>query len=87
MSTTAYIALSVGEAVLLVLVLAIALIQVRRRLDGIAAGLTTLGSALGNIETNIHLIGIAVPLINTPLSAIVGALPHIASKAERVARG
>ncbi len=46
MSTNAYIILSVVEAVLLVLVLAVALVAIRRRLDAIAAGLTALGSAL-----------------------------------------
>jgi hypothetical protein len=88
MSTDAYIALSVLEAVLLVAVLAVALIQVRRRLENIAGGLETLGGALASIERDhLSLIGPAVAKINDPLSAIVGALPGIAEKAETVANG
>lgn len=87
MSTDAYIALSLAEAGLLVLVLAIALIRIRQHLDAIAAGLSTLGGALGGIEGDLQLIGIAVPPINEPLTAIAGALPGIANKAEQVARG
>lgn len=85
MSATVYILLSVIEAVLLVLVLAIALIRIRVRLDGIAAGLATLASALGGIEKDLVLIGVAVPRINAPLEDIVAALPGIAEKAETVA--
>lgn len=87
MSTNAFIILSVLEAVLLVVVLAGALILIRRRLDAIAADLGTLGTALGGIEQDLQLIGVAVPPINDPLFAIAGALPSIARKAEIVARG
>jgi len=87
MSTTAYTALSVGEAALLVLVLAVALLRVRVRLTAIGAGLATLASALGGVEQDLQLIGVAVPPINDPLTDIAGALPGIAAMAETVARG
>ncbi len=86
MSTTAYIVLSVGEAVLLVLVLAVALIRIRQRLDGITANLGALAGACVGIEKDLKLIGVAVPPINEPLVAIAGALPGIAHKAEQVNR-
>ena len=86
MSTGLYVLLSVVEAVLLVVVLALALIRIRQRLDEIATGLGTLGSALGGIEKDLGLIGVVAPKINGPLSVIVGALPGIAHKAEAVAR-
>jgi hypothetical protein len=86
MSTALFILLSVVEAVLLVLVLAVALIQVRRRLTTIAEGLGTLGSALATVESQ-HLrpLAPAVQAINEQLEVIVGALPGIADKAATVA--
>jgi len=84
--TELLIILSLVEAILLVVVLANALVRIRRRLDAIAAGLTTFGSALGGIEKDLVLIGLAVPMINKPLAAIVSVLPGIAEKAEAVAR-
>lgn len=86
MSTELLILLSVAEAVVLVLVLAVALIQLRRRLTTIANALGTLGSALGGIEGQLQMIRPATAAINAPLRAIVGALPGIATKAETVAR-
>lgn len=87
MSTELYILLSVVEAVLLVVVLALALIRIAQRLNEIAEGLQTLGSALGGVEKDLALIGVVAPAINGPLSDIVDALPGIAEKAETVARG
>ncbi len=86
MSTNLLIILSVAEAVVLVAVLAVALVQVRRRLTTIANALGTLGSDLGGIEGQLRMIGPAAAAINSPLRAIVGALPGIAEKAETVAR-
>ncbi len=86
MSTNTFILLSVLEAVLLVVVLAIALIRIRQHLDGLTASLGALGGALGGIEKDLQLIGVAVPPINDPLAAIAGALPGIAHKAEQVNR-
>jgi len=87
MSTSLYILLSVVEAVLLVVVLALALIRITQRLNEIATGLEALGSSLGGVEQDLARIGVVAPKINAPLKAIVGALPGIAEKAETVARG
>jgi hypothetical protein len=54
---------------------------------GIAAGIARLGAALRGVQQDVELIGEAVPAINRPLGTIAGALPGIAEKAERVARG
>ena len=56
-------------------VLALALIEIRRRLVKIDAGLATLGSALEG----------AVKAINAQFDIILGALPEIARKAAIVA--
>lgn len=86
MSTPLLIALSVVEAVLLVAVLALALIEVRRRLTGIADGLDTLGSALATVESaHLRSLTPAVEAINDGLGAILGRLPGVAKKAATVA--
>ncbi len=86
MSTTALTLLSLLDAVLLVVVLAIALIQIRRRLNTISAGLGTLGSDLATIESE-HLRPLApnVDQINERLGMIVDTLVGIADKAAIVA--
>jgi hypothetical protein len=80
------IALSVAEAVLVVVVLALALIEIRRRLTRIADGLNTLGSALTAVESE-HLrpLARAVEAINDQFSKILGLLPGVADKAAIVA--
>lgn len=80
------IALSVAEAVLVVVVLALALIEIRRRLTRIADGLNTLGSALTTVESE-HLrpLARAVEAINDQFSKILGLLPGVADKAAIVA--
>ncbi len=82
MSTPLLILLSVLEAVLLVVVLAVALIQVERRLTTIANGLNRLGSDLAGIESQ-HLRPLASLLqaINERLQVIVNMLQPIARKA------
>lgn len=86
MSTSLLIALSVAEAVVLVVVLALALIEIRRRLTTIAEGLATLGSALTTVESE-HLrpLGPAVVAINDQFSRIIGLMPGVADKAAIVA--
>lgn len=86
MSTELLIALSVVEAVLLVVVLGLALILIERRLRRISRALGELASALQGVEGELVKLGPAVLQINTPLQAIVGALPGIAEKAEILAR-
>ena len=78
--------LSVLLAAVVVLVLALALIEIRRRLTAIGAGLATLGSALEGVEAQ-HLRPLegAVKAINAQFDVILGALPEIARKAAIVA--
>ncbi len=78
--------LSVLLAVVVIAVLAVALIEVRRRLHNISEGLATLGGALETVEAE-HLRPLepAVKAINAQFEVITGALPGIASKAAVVA--
>jgi hypothetical protein len=87
MSTTLLIVLSVAEAVLLVVVLALALIEIRRRLADISAGLGTLRSALADVESQ-HLRPLepAVTAINEQFSRIIALMPGVADKAAVVAQ-
>ena len=78
--------LSVLLAAVVVAVLALALIEIRRRLTAIGDGLATLGSALEGVEAE-HLRPLegAVKAINAQFDVILGALPEIARKAAIVA--
>jgi hypothetical protein len=78
--------LSVLLAIVVVAVLALALIEIRRRLTAIGDGLATLASALGGVEAE-HLRPLegAVKAINAQFDVILGALPEIARKAAIVA--
>ncbi|MEA2410840.1 MAG: hypothetical protein QOC77_1401 [Thermoleophilaceae bacterium] len=86
MSDTALIVLSVVLAVVVVAVLALALIEVRRGLTRISAGLAALDGALQGVEAD-HLRPLepAVKAINAQFDIILGALPGIARKAAVVA--
>jgi hypothetical protein len=87
MSSTHVLALlTVLLAAVVVLVLAAALIGVRRRLARISEGLATLATALEGVEVQ-HLRPLepAVKAINAQFDIILGALPGIASKAAIVA--
>jgi hypothetical protein len=81
------ILLSMLEPALLVLILAVGLSQVAKRLEIISDGLGTLGGALATVESQ-HLR----PLfklagdVNGPLKIIVDTLPVIAGKARLVVR-
>jgi hypothetical protein len=85
-STHALVILSVVLAAGVVLVLAVALIEVRRGLTRISAGLATLAAALEGVESQ-HLRPLegAVKAINGQFEVILGALPGIARKAAIVA--
>ncbi|MDQ6776714.1 MAG: hypothetical protein M3071_10990 [Actinomycetota bacterium] len=85
MSTNLLILLSVVEAVVLVAVLALALIEIRRRLLVISDGLSTLASALTTVETQ-HLrpLGGALSAVNERAGTLLGLLPVVAQKAEVV---
>ena len=86
-STHVLVLLSVVLAAGVVLVLAVALIEVRIGLKRISAGLATLASALEGVEAE-HLRPLegAVTAINEQFDIILGALPGIASKAAIVAQ-
>lgn len=87
MSTTdVLVLLSVVLTALVVLVLAVALIEVRERLLSISEGLGTLAAALSGVESQ-HLrpLGGAVEAINAQFDVILSALPGIADKAAIVA--
>jgi len=80
------VALSVLLAAIVIAVLAVALIEIRRRLSAIGDGLATLGAALEGVEAE-HLRPLegAVKAINAQFDVILGALPEIARKAAIVA--
>ncbi|HEX3294978.1 MAG TPA: hypothetical protein VHR38_14700 [Solirubrobacterales bacterium] len=86
MSTSLLIVLSVAEAVVLVVVLALALIEIRRRLASIASDLNDLGAALNGVEQE-HLRPLrpAVEAINTQFDGIIGLMPSVAAKAAIIA--
>jgi len=87
MSTNLLIVLSVAEAVILVVVLALALIEIRRLLNSIAEDLGVLGSALTTVESE-HLRPLrpAVEAINAQFEGIIGLMPGVAEKAAIVAK-
>jgi uncharacterized membrane protein YkgB len=78
--------LSVVLGAVVILVLALALVEIRRRLVKINEGLATLGTALAGVEAE-HLRPLegAVRAINAQFDVILGALPEIARKAAIVA--
>ena len=78
--------LSVLLGAVVIVVLALALVEIRRRLVRINDGLATLGSALEGVEAE-HLRPLegAVKAINAQFDIILGALPEIARKAAIVA--
>jgi len=87
MSTDLMTALSVAEAVLLVVVLAIALTRVRQGLAGISSGLTGLAGALATVESqHLRQLGSVVGQINERFATILSVLPGIATKAAFVVR-
>ncbi|MGH2942193.1 MAG: hypothetical protein ACRDLN_05395 [Solirubrobacteraceae bacterium] len=87
MSTELMTALSVAEAVLLVLILAVALTRVREGLAGISSGLTSLASALATVESqHLRQLGTVVGQINERFATILSVLPGIAGKAALVVR-
>jgi hypothetical protein len=87
MSTDLMTILSIAEAGLLVLVLAIGLTRVRQRLTAISDGLKALAGALVTVEgQHLRPLPSAVAAINAPLLTITTVLPGIAAKAALVVR-
>lgn len=87
MSTEVMIILSMAEPALLVIVLAIALTMVAKRLEIISEGLGTLGGALATVESQ-HLRPLSqlAADVNGPLKIVADTLPVIAGKAALVVR-
>jgi hypothetical protein len=87
MSFELLVALSVLEALLLVVILAISLTRVRQGLAGIAGGLTALAGALATVESqHLRQLGPIVNQINQRFATILTVLPGIAMKAAFVVR-
>jgi hypothetical protein len=86
MSTSTLIVLSVVLALVVIAVLALALIEVRRRLASISGNLATLAGALETVESeHLRTLEPSVRAINAQFDVILGALPGIGRKAALVA--
>jgi hypothetical protein len=86
MSTSTLIVLSVLLALVVIAVLALALIEVRRRLASISGNLATLAGALETVEAeHLRTLEPSVRAINEQFDVILGALPGIGAKAALVA--
>jgi uncharacterized protein YoxC len=82
MSTDTLIVLSVLLAIVVIAVLAVALIEVRRRLRSASQNLATLAGALETVESeHLRTLEPSVKAINAQFDTILGALPGIAAKA------
>ena len=78
--------LAVLLGAVVIAVLALALIEIRRRLTAISEGLATLHGALDGVESaHLRPLEGAVKAINAQFDIILGALPEIARKAAIVA--
>jgi hypothetical protein len=83
MSTGLLVTLTVVEIVALVVVLALFVIWITRRLRSIANALEQVsGGAIRAIQGDVCLVGAGAALLNRKLDAIASALPAIAEKAE-----
>jgi hypothetical protein len=86
MSTSTLVILSVILALIVIAVLALALIEVRRRLASISGNLATLAGALETVESeHLRTLEPSVRAINEQFDIILGALPGIGAKAAVVA--
>jgi hypothetical protein len=86
MSTSTLIVLSVILALIVIGVLALALIEVQRRLASISGNLATLAGALEMVESeHLRTLEPSVRAINEQFDVILGALPGIGAKAALVA--
>jgi hypothetical protein len=86
MSTGTLVLLSVLLALVVVAVLALALVEVYRRLHSVSQNLATLAGALETVESeHLRTLEPSVKAINAQFETITGALPGIAAKAAVVA--
>ncbi|MGH3983559.1 MAG: hypothetical protein ACRDST_12975 [Pseudonocardiaceae bacterium] len=83
MSTGLLVALTVVEILALVVVLALFVIAITRRLRSLANALGQVsGGVIRSIQGDVFLVGAGAAILNRKLNAIAGALPAIAEKAE-----
>ncbi|MGH3534119.1 MAG: hypothetical protein ACRDQG_05320 [Pseudonocardiaceae bacterium] len=83
MSTGLLVILTVVEIVALVVVLALFVILITRRLRSLASTLGQVSKGvIGAIQGDVCLVGAGAAILNRKLNAIAGALPAIAEKAE-----
>ncbi len=83
MSTELLVTLTVVEIVALVVVLALFVILITRRLRSIANALRQVSvGIIRAIQGDVCLVGAGAAILNRKLNAIAGALPAIAEKAE-----
>jgi hypothetical protein len=83
MSTELLVILTVVEIVALVVVLALFVIWITRRLRSLANSLGQLsGGIIRAIQGDVFLVGAGAAILNRKLNAIARALPAIAQKAE-----
>ena len=86
MTTSTLVVLSVLLAIVVVAVLAVALVEVRRRLESISGNLATLAGALETVESeHLRTLEPSVRAINAQFDIILSALPGIGAKAALVA--
>jgi uncharacterized protein YoxC len=77
------VTLTVVEIVALVVVLALFVILITRRLRSVANALGQVsGGTIRAIQGDVFLVGAGAAILNRKLNAIAGALPAIAEKAE-----
>ncbi|HEY6422533.1 MAG TPA: hypothetical protein VIY28_04640 [Pseudonocardiaceae bacterium] len=83
MSTGLLVTLTVVEILALVVVLALFVIAITRRLRSLANTLEQMsGGVIGAIQGDVCLVGAGAAILNRKLNAIADALPAIAEKAE-----
>ena len=81
--TTLLVILTVVEIVALVVVLALFVIAITRRLRSLANTIEQVsGGVIGAIQGDVCLVGAGAAILNKKLNAIANALPTIAEKAE-----
>ncbi|MGH3897925.1 MAG: hypothetical protein ACRDTA_06635 [Pseudonocardiaceae bacterium] len=83
MSTALLVILTVVEIVALVVVLALFVMAITRRLRSLANTIEQVsGGVIGAIQGDVCLVGAGAAILNKKLNAIAGVLPVIAEKAE-----
>ena len=83
MSTGLLVILTVVEILALVVVLALFVIAITRRLRALANALAEMGStSIGAVKGDVFLVGAGAAILNRKLNAIANALPAIAEAAE-----